>query len=148
MLACTEFACPQDGRASLHLAAYQGHMDLVSLLLTNGADVKARTIVRPHSACSALDWSLTSFALQEDWTALHAAADKGHKEVVTLLLDSGADPRSKGKVRPISEACRSDLALTASPTPARPHAAARRRGEEPAGGCPDPAAEGRGRESR
>ena len=37
--------------------------------------------------------------MQEDWTALHAAADKGHLEVVKLLLASGANPGAKGKVR-------------------------------------------------
>ena len=36
---------------------------------------------------------------QEDWTALHAAADKGHLEVVKLLLSKGANPGARGKVR-------------------------------------------------
>jgi ankyrin repeat protein len=36
---------------------------------------------------------------QEDWTALHAAADKGHLEVVKVLLASGADADAKGKAR-------------------------------------------------
>jgi len=35
---------------------------------------------------------------QEDWTALHAAADKGHLEVVKVLLASGAVVNAKGKV--------------------------------------------------
>ena len=39
----------QDGRASLHLAAYQGHLELVKLLLTKGANVTATTAVRPHA---------------------------------------------------------------------------------------------------
>ena len=50
---------------------------MVKLLLARGADVKATTA--------------------EDWTALHAAADKGHIEVVNLLLTHGADPVAKGK---------------------------------------------------
>jgi hypothetical protein len=37
---------PQDGRASLHLAAYQGHIELVKLLLAKGANVTATTAVR------------------------------------------------------------------------------------------------------
>ena len=40
-------ACAQDGRASLHLAAYQGHLELVKLLLARGANVTATTAVRP-----------------------------------------------------------------------------------------------------
>jgi hypothetical protein len=38
----------QDGRASLHLAAYQGHLELVKLLLSKGANVTATTAVRPR----------------------------------------------------------------------------------------------------
>ena len=90
----------QDGRASLHLAAYQGHVDLIQLLLTHGANVTATTAVRvalfelpTNSSRGAYRFS------QEEWTALHAASDKGHVEVVKLLLAAGAVPAAKGKVR-------------------------------------------------
>lgn len=36
--------------------------------------------------------------LQNKWTALHWAADRGHSDVVYLLLDSDADPCRKNMV--------------------------------------------------
>jgi ankyrin repeat protein len=137
-------ACSQDGRASLHLAAYQGHLELVKLLLSKGANVTATTAVRaqwtsrvrthhaadiararrippaarpraarhrlwpqaicapiapPHARDARAHSPRSLLAPQEDWTALHAAADKGHLEVVKLLLSSGASPGAKGKAR-------------------------------------------------
>lgn len=41
---------PQDGRASLHLASYQGHLDIVQLLLKHGANVTATTAARTLAA--------------------------------------------------------------------------------------------------
>lgn len=88
----------QDGRASLHLAAYQGHLDLVKLLLTHGANVTATTAVRGALFTHTHNSRAPAHA-QEEWTALHAASDKGHAEVVKLLLAAGAVPAAKGKVR-------------------------------------------------
>ena len=38
------------------------------------------------------------FLLQDDQTPLHLAAQKGHTEIVTKLLESGADHGVKNKV--------------------------------------------------
>jgi ankyrin repeat protein len=54
----------------LHVAASQGHVKMVALLLSRGADIAATALGH---------------------TALHRAAEGGHKDVVMLLLDGGAD---------------------------------------------------------
>jgi ankyrin repeat protein len=66
----TEAEC---GRRALDLAAENGHLDVVRLLVETGADVAAK----------------------DEWgrTALHCVAEQGHGDVVARLLDSmeGAD---------------------------------------------------------
>ena len=41
------------------------------------------------------------FLIQHGWTPLHWAAWKGHAEVLTKLLDSGADVDMQDKVRKV-----------------------------------------------
>ena len=57
---------------ALHLAALHGHLNVVELLLDNGA----KTDVRDSWNC----------------TPLHNAAGKGHKEIVEELISFGANP--------------------------------------------------------
>ncbi len=59
---------------ALHIAAWEGHLEAVTLLLDRGADIEIRG----------------SFA----WTALHSAARGGHVGVCRLLLERGADRHS------------------------------------------------------
>lgn len=63
------------GNTALHDAALKGHLDIVRLLLDNGAIIDIR------SGANDLD------------TPLIDAASRGHLKVVKFLLDRGADPR-------------------------------------------------------
>ena len=56
---------------ALMAAAWHGHLDVVQILLSGGADVHARN--------------------RDGWTALTFASAAGHGDVVTLLLENGAD---------------------------------------------------------
>ena len=72
-----EHATVYDGRTALHLAAIEGHPEVVKLLLEEGADKDAATV----------EGQLTVGGQK----ALHLAALHGRSEVVKLLLEAGAD---------------------------------------------------------
>lgn len=61
-----------DGMTALHMAALEGHGDVVGVLLTAGAEVGATTRIGAY-------------------TPLHLASQAGHGAVVRSLLESGAD---------------------------------------------------------
>ena len=63
--------------APLHYATRNGHVDVVRLLLSNGADVNAGTNKKFEN------------------TALHEACRRGKVGVVQALLAKGADPEAK-----------------------------------------------------
>jgi uncharacterized protein len=98
-------AADADGRTGLMLAAYNGHTDIVNLLLdtdvrVNRADQLGRTALMYASTG---DFPATVKTLlshgadpnlvdsEEGFTALMFAAAEGNREVVQLLLDRGAD---------------------------------------------------------
>ena len=58
-------------RSGIHYAALNGRVDVVKVLLQNGADVNDVDVL--------------------EWTALHCAAKKGHVGVVKVLIQNGAD---------------------------------------------------------
>ena len=60
------------GCTPLHYASAQDHIDIVELLLTNGADLEAKTTLR-------------------GWTAIFSAAHRSRNTVVSYLIQQGAD---------------------------------------------------------
>ena len=105
----------QNGNTPLHLAAANGSLDCLRLLLDAGADVHAPGNVRcaaapaggtgaaattlSHRACSASDTAAGAARQQGGWTPLHYAAMKGHSEALSLLLEREADANAQTKVR-------------------------------------------------
>ena len=120
---------PQNQRSALERAAACGHLEVARLLLSHGADIEARDIVRlrPHRShtagaladavaqravghlpeCRATASRATSplapcargHPSQFGQTPLVLAANKGHLSIAELLLDAGADVNAKSKVR-------------------------------------------------
>ena len=78
-------ACPKwedwEGETALHRAAEYGHLEIVQLLISYGADVDRRDVspVGPK-------------------TALHIAAHNGHVAIVQELLQNGADITTRGEI--------------------------------------------------
>jgi len=89
----------------LHLAAWEGHKDVVQLLLSHSADVDAtdkfKGTMAIHMAASRGHKDVVELLLSHTAdinvkfdnkaTALHLAAWNGHKDVVELLLSHSAD---------------------------------------------------------
>ncbi|KAJ1331625.1 serine/threonine-protein phosphatase 6 regulatory ankyrin repeat subunit A [Microdochium nivale] len=97
---------------ALHLAAANGHKDIVELLLNHGADIDAEAsglckCGQPSKGCR--DNYLFPYP-NPTWTALHTAICQGHDSIAAHLLHRGAsletdrDPRG---TRTSSEAARS-----------------------------------------
>ncbi|WP_373974984.1 ankyrin repeat domain-containing protein [Chitinibacter sp. SCUT-21] len=93
-----------DGHQALHLAALQGHHDVVLALLAVGADLDARSlrgntalILAAAAGHLAVVAELISFGADLDQirhdgrSALHQAAANGHDAIVVSLLQAGAD---------------------------------------------------------
>lgn len=68
-------AAQGDGMTALHWAAMQGDVEMTTMLLAAGANVKAATRLGAY-------------------TPLHLASEAGYAPVVRLLLSAGADPKA------------------------------------------------------
>jgi hypothetical protein len=77
----------------LHEAAFHGHVPLVELLLSHGADVHATTVF--GCAHRAWGWQQPESGARCRWTPLHSAVHGGHMPVTELLLSHGADVQAK-----------------------------------------------------
>lgn len=97
----------RDGLTPLHWAALRGFHDVCLLLLDNGADVNARSVVQANTPLHEV-WNnggqpeiaalLISRGAEidavEKWygmSPLHYAANKGLTELAAVLIDAGAD---------------------------------------------------------
>ena len=69
---------------ALHFASQEGHLEVIKLLLENGANINAQ-----------VKWGDEEDEKYE--TALQLASMKGHLEVVKLLLENGANPNIQGE---------------------------------------------------
>lgn len=80
------------GLTSLHIAAKEGHLSVVEVLVENGADPNVRTVRRPD----------IPFLYFRD-AALHFAGEQGHAAVVEYLLRNGAkvDARNSEGLTPL-----------------------------------------------
>lgn len=94
------------GETKIYKAAWYNKLELVELLLRFGADVNIRNRklmesykgVRERVVHGILSSSSKEHAIVDTWGkgALHAAAYKGHKEMVQVLLSAGADLEAAG----------------------------------------------------
>jgi hypothetical protein len=99
---------PDDLSSNLLLAAQEGDVDTVRSIAAAADD--------SGGAPSLLDGAVT----EEGWRALDLACERGHAEVVSALLEHGADPQLSGPngFTPLMWACRGGhLAVSASPRP-------------------------------
>lgn len=62
---------PQNGNQALHLAAQNGHTEIVKILISNNANVNGQN--------------------KGGQTALHMATTYGFREIAQMLVDAGAD---------------------------------------------------------
>jgi cytohesin len=102
-----------DGSTPLHYAAWNGYKEVAEILIDNGADLNViNNEIAGTPFITALDWAIqqgktetadllrkhggmTAQELRSGMTPLHAAASKGLKEVVELLIANGADVNAK-----------------------------------------------------
>jgi ankyrin repeat protein len=81
------------GQTALHLAAYNGHLGAIQVLLSAGAEVNSKDKTSaPTTEKTALKFKYYSLMFfRYGFTALHYAADYGHLDSCRLLVEARAD---------------------------------------------------------
>ncbi|UCE48728.1 MAG: ankyrin repeat domain-containing protein [Phycisphaerales bacterium] len=100
-------ASDEAGYMPLHCALCGGHKETVRFLLSKGADVNAKTTDERTPLCLAQTVDMATLLITEGadararvefgHTVLHSAADQGDPQIVELLLARGANVDSKAK---------------------------------------------------
>ncbi|CAH0549633.1 unnamed protein product [Brassicogethes aeneus] len=95
-----------EGRTPLHVSSWQGHTEMVSLLLTYGKAQVDATDLENRTALHSASWqghsdivkmlldhrAMPDHTCNQGATALGIAAQEGHELCVVALLEHGADP--------------------------------------------------------
>lgn len=90
-------------RTPLQLAAEQGHIEILKLLVSKDADTgNLLGLAASWGRCEIVEYLLnagTKTEAKDDdyWTALHHAAFWGHGKVIKLLIDAGANIEARAK---------------------------------------------------
>jgi ankyrin repeat protein len=97
--------CTNDNYAAVHLAAWNGDVNLIQLLHSHGADLNMTTVhgwTPLHLAAWTGNSETAKFLIDNHannhstsfdnfWTALHLASWKGHLTILINLMHAGAD---------------------------------------------------------
>jgi ankyrin repeat protein len=92
------------GCTALHRAAEKGHLRVIQVLLSAGAEVDSKAKSAPTTEKTVVKfkyYSLMFFSYGS--TALHCAAQYGRLGVIQVLLSAGAEVDSKDKSAPTTE---------------------------------------------
>jgi ankyrin repeat protein len=82
------------GRSPLHYAADNANIQIVSMLLSAGADVNASSVSNHTVLHYAVEKANVNASSISSHTVLHYAVENLHTTLVQLLLAAGADPNS------------------------------------------------------
>jgi ankyrin repeat protein len=92
------------GCTALHRAACNGHLGVIQVLLSAGAEVDSKDESAPTTEKTVVKFKYYSLMFFSDGcTALHLAARYGHPGVIPVLLSAGAEVDSKSKSAPTTE---------------------------------------------